>query len=115
MAAELAARTSRQVYREAEPRAAFAKFVNPVAHSPDASWWALFANADRPLVSAGASVPESAIVGSMSQDEFVVAIGPGKWVANRFPDPGDMDSLAQLENSPRASIDVGRTGPVNSI
>ena len=115
MAAELTAQHFRQVCREAEPRAAYAKSINRAAHAPDADWRALVANPDQPQIAASASVPVTAIAGWLMSDEGVVAMAPGKWFANRALDLPDTKGLVLLENSMRPSIPAGRAAHVDTI
>jgi hypothetical protein len=115
MAAELTAQRLRQAYREAEPRAAYAKSMNRAAHAPDADWRALVANPDHPQVAASAGVPVTAIAGWLMSDEGVVAMVPGKWFANRALDLPDTEGLVPLENSMRPSIPAVWAAHVNTI
>ncbi len=115
MAAELTARHLRQVYREAEPRASYAKSLNPAAHVPDTEWRALVANPDHPQIAPSASVPVTAIARWLASDEIFVAIAPGKSIANRAMDLQDAEGLVLLENSKRPAIPSGRAVQVNTI
>jgi hypothetical protein len=115
MAAELTAQHLRQVYREAEPRAPYAKSLNPAAHVPDTEWRSLVANPDHPQIVPSASVPVTAIAGWLASDEIFVAIAPGKSIANRATDLQDAEGLVLLENSKRPAIPSGRAMQVNTI
>ena len=115
MAAELTPQQFRQVYREAEPRAAYAKFVNPVAHAPDAAWRALATNPDRPSIPAGASIPTNAITAQVASDEVFVAMAPGTSFANVVAHVLGADELRPPENSERPTIAPGAVEQVNAI
>jgi hypothetical protein len=115
MTAELTPQQFRQVYREAEPRAEHAKFLNPLAHAADAAWRALVANLDRPPIPTDAAVPVNAIVGRLAPEEIFVAMAPGKQFANPVAHLLGVDELQPFANSAHRSIAPGPAGPVNAI
>ena len=115
MPAELTSQQSRQMYREAEPRAEYAKFLNPLAHAADAEWRALVANPDRPTIATDAAVPVNAIVGRPAPGEIFVAMAPGKPFANPVAHLLGVDELHPAANSPRPTIAPGAVEHVNTI
>ena len=115
MAAELTPQQLRQVYREAEPRAEYAKFLNPLAHEADAAWRALVVNPDDAPIPAGARIPANAIAAQLSSDEIFVAMAPGMSFANVVSRLLGTNELRLAVNSPRPTIAPGPEGPVNAI
>ena len=115
MAAALTPWQLGQVYREAEPRAEHAKFVNPVAQLPDAAWWAIVANSGRPPIPAGVSIPTNAITAQLASDEVVVAMAPGTSFSNVLAALLGADELRPPLNSERPTIAPGTAEQVNTI
>jgi hypothetical protein len=115
VAAELTPGQFRQVYREAEPRTAQAKYVNAIAHAPDATWGALATNADRPEIPAGASIPTNAITAQLAPGEIFAAMAPGTSFANVTAHLLGADEIRPSLNSERATITSGGIGHVNPI
>lgn len=115
MAAELTPQQFRHVYREAEPRAADAKSVNPVAQLPDAAWWASVANPGGPPIPAGASIPTNAMMGQLAPDELFVAVAPGTSFANSVAHVLGAADVRPPVNSERPTIAPGGAEQVNAI
>ena len=107
-------RQLRHVYREAEPRAASAKFLNHAARAPDAAWRALVTNGGRPPIPTAAQVPTNAIVAQPTAGEAFVAMASGKLLATAIASFLGEDALPPA-NSGRPSLAPGAASPANAI
>ena len=115
MAAERTAQHFRQIHREAEPGAAYAKSVHQALGAPDAAWRALVANPDRPSIAASLGIPVNAFAGRVAWDEIAAPADPAVSLPNRAGGRQDAEWLVLLANSARPSIGAGLAAPINSI
>jgi hypothetical protein len=115
MAAQRSPQQSRQLYREAGPRAEHVKLLNPAAHAADAEWRALMGNADHPWIPAAAAGPVNTIAGRLAPEEIFVAMAPGKQFANPVAHLLGVAALHPSANSPRPTIAPGAVEHVNTI